>query len=54
MNSEICNSSGVLGKYLMDHIYEGGASGVMTNLEAKPWAGMPRRPNGIYIPVSAT
>jgi choline dehydrogenase-like flavoprotein len=50
LNSGICNSSGVLGKYLMDHIYEGGASGVMPMLEAKPWAGMPRRPNGIYIP----
>jgi choline dehydrogenase-like flavoprotein len=50
MNSGICNSSGVLGKYLMDHIYEGGASGIMPNIEAKPWVGMPRRPNGIYIP----
>ena len=50
MNSGICNSSGVLGKYLMDHIYQGGASGTLPMLEAKPWAGMPRRPNGIYIP----
>jgi choline dehydrogenase-like flavoprotein len=50
LNSGICNSSGVLGKYLMDHIFEGGAAGVMPMLEAKPWAGMPRRPNGIYIP----
>jgi choline dehydrogenase-like flavoprotein len=50
LNSEICNSSGALGKYLMDHIYQGGAAGVMPMLEAKPWAGMPRRPNGIYIP----
>jgi choline dehydrogenase-like flavoprotein len=50
LNSGICNSSGVLGKYLMDHIFEGGAVGVMPMLEAKPWAGMPRRPNGIYIP----
>jgi choline dehydrogenase-like flavoprotein len=50
LNSGICNSSGVLGKYLMDHIYQGGAAGVMPMLEAKPWAGMPRRPNGIYIP----
>ncbi len=50
LNSEICNSSGVLGRYLMDHIFHGGASGVMPMLEAKPWAGAPRRPNGIYVP----
>ncbi|MFN3322557.1 MAG: GMC family oxidoreductase [Bryobacteraceae bacterium] len=50
MNSNLCNSSGVLGQYLMDHIYQGGAAGIMPMLEAKPWAGMPRRPNGIYIP----
>ncbi len=50
LNSGIANSSGVLGKYLMDHIYQGGASGTLPMLEAKPWAGMPRRPNGIYIP----
>ncbi|MEO8127232.1 MAG: GMC family oxidoreductase [Bryobacteraceae bacterium] len=50
LNSEICNSSGALGKYLMDHIFEGGAGGEMAMLEAKPWAGMPRRPNGIYVP----
>lgn len=50
LNSGICNSSGALGKYLMDHIYQGGAAGMMPMLEAKPWAGMPRRPNGIYVP----
>ena len=50
LNSGICNSSGVLGRYLMDHIYQGGAAGMMPNLEAKPWAGPPRRPNGIYVP----
>ncbi len=50
LNSGVANSSGVLGKYLMDHIYQGGANGIMPMLEAKPWAGMPRRPNGIYIP----
>lgn len=50
MNSQICNSSGALGKYVMDHIYQGGANGIMPNLETKPWAGPPRRPNGIYIP----
>ncbi len=50
LNSNIANSSGVLGKHLMDHIYQGGASGIMPMFEAKPWAGAPRRPNGIYIP----
>lgn len=50
MNSNICNNNDALGHYLMDHIYEGGASGIMPMLEGKPWAGMPRRPNGVYIP----
>ena len=50
LNSEICNSSGALGHYVMDHIFEGGAAGTMPMLEARPWAGPPRRPNGIYIP----
>lgn len=50
LNSGVANSSGVLGKHLMDHIYQGGASGLMPMVEGKPWAGMPRRPNGIYIP----
>ena len=44
------NSSGVLGHYLMDHIYGGGAAGEMPMLRANPWYGPPRRPNGIYIP----
>ena len=44
------NSSGMLGRYLMDHIYQGGASGRMPELKAKPWAGPPSRPNGMYIP----
>ena len=44
------NSSGVLGHYLMDHIYQGGAVGMLPDLEAKPWFGSPRRPNGIYVP----
>ncbi|MGH9722658.1 MAG: GMC family oxidoreductase [Bryobacteraceae bacterium] len=50
LNSGICNSSGALGHYLMDHIYQGGANGVMPMIEARPWAGPPRRPNGIYVP----
>ncbi len=46
----LANSSGVLGHYLMDHIYGGGAAGEMPMLEAYPWPGAPRRPNGIYVP----
>lgn len=50
LNSDRCNSSGILGHYLMDHIFHGGAHGIMPMREAKPWAGPPRRPNGIYVP----
>jgi choline dehydrogenase-like flavoprotein len=50
MNSNICNDNDALGKYVMDHIYGGGAAGVMPGIEAKPWAGPPQRPNGIYVP----
>ncbi len=44
------NSSGMLGHYLMDHIYGGGAGGRMPELDANPWVGPPARPNGMYIP----
>ncbi len=47
-----CNSSGVLGRYVMDHNYAG-VSGVLPVKEDKKWAGMPRRPNGLYVPRSA-
>ncbi|MBI3210420.1 MAG: GMC family oxidoreductase [Candidatus Solibacter usitatus] len=50
MNSGICGDNNALGRHVMDHIYQGGASGMMPVIEGKPWAGMPRRPNGIYIP----
>ncbi len=50
MNSKICGDNDALGHYVMDHIYQGGAAGTFADLEAKPWAGGPRRPNGIYIP----
>ncbi len=53
LNSEpggMANSSGALGRYLMDHIYQGGASGRLPDLPAKPWEGIPRRPTGAYIP----
>ncbi len=49
LNSQIGGESGVLGHYLMDHIFGGTVIGV---LPGKPnaWSGPPRRPNGIYIP----
>lgn len=50
LNSKICDQNDALGHYLMDHHYQGGAAGVMPMLEARPWAGPPRRPNGIYVP----
>jgi choline dehydrogenase-like flavoprotein len=46
----LANDSGVLGHHLMDHIYQGGASGTFPELKAEPWVGPPRRPTGIYIP----
>ncbi len=42
------NSSGVLGKYLMDHHHRVGASGRFPGFEDRYFAG--RRPNGIYVP----
>lgn len=50
MNSNICNQNDALGRYVMDHIYQGGASGTMPMLETRAWAGPPRQPNGIYLP----
>jgi choline dehydrogenase-like flavoprotein len=50
MNSNLCNQNEALGRYVMDHHYQGGADGVMPMLEARPWAGPPSRPNGIYVP----
>jgi choline dehydrogenase-like flavoprotein len=53
LNSEpggMANSSGALGHYLMDHIFQGGAAGDVDDLAANPWSGPPRRPNGAYIP----
>ncbi len=46
----LANSSGVLGHYLMDHICDSRVRGEFPQLEAKPWTGMPRRPNGLFIP----
>jgi choline dehydrogenase-like flavoprotein len=44
----IANSSGTLGHYLMDHIFESGANGEYPGFQDKYFKG--RRPNGIYIP----
>jgi choline dehydrogenase-like flavoprotein len=41
------NSSGLLGRYLMDHHYGSGASGTMPGFTDRTTIG--RRPNGIYI-----
>ena len=43
----LANSSGVLGKYVMDHHYGSGASGTVPGFTDKRTTG--RRPNGIYI-----
>ncbi len=42
------NSSGVLGHYLMDHLYAQGARGIMPGYEDRYYHG--RRATGIYIP----
>jgi choline dehydrogenase-like flavoprotein len=45
----LCNSSGALGHYLMDHAGGGGATGVLPMLTAE-YQGQFGRANGIYIP----
>jgi len=48
----LANRSGVLGHYLMDHLWvAGGASGEFPDLaaKAKPSVDGPRRPDGIYV-----
>ena len=48
--SGLANTSGVLGKYLQDHLWvAGGASGEFPDLPAKASLDGPRRPNGIYV-----
>jgi len=44
----LANSSGVLGKNLMDHIFKGGATGMIPGHEDRVQLG--NRPNGIYVP----
>jgi choline dehydrogenase-like flavoprotein len=43
----LANSSGALGKYLMDHIWVFGASGEVPGYEDKYYRG--NRPNGVYV-----
>lgn len=46
----LANSSGVLGHYLMDHIFVGGdASAEFDGLSGKPSMNGPKRPDGIYV-----
>jgi choline dehydrogenase-like flavoprotein len=45
----LCNSSGVLGHYLMDHVGGGGAQGAMPMLTTE-YQSMVGRANGIYVP----
>jgi len=46
----LANSSGVLGHYLQDHVWNGGgATGEFLDAPEKPSLGAPRRPNGIYV-----
>lgn len=44
----LANSSGVLGHYLMDHLYSSGASGTIEGFESEYYSG--RRPTAPYMP----
>jgi choline dehydrogenase-like flavoprotein len=46
----LANSSGALGRYLMDHVVGGGAYGHLADFKTTPDANEPQRPNGIYVP----
>jgi choline dehydrogenase-like flavoprotein len=45
----LANSSGALGRYLMDHHAAAGAGGLMEGVPGTPRSGGPSRPNGIYV-----
>lgn len=44
------NTSGVLGHYLMDHIFPLGATGIVTKLRGQAYDYSDGRANGIYVP----
>lgn len=44
----LANRSGVLGRYLMDHVYGAGVTGIFLDEMDRYWHG--NRPNGTYIP----
>lgn len=46
----LANSSGLLGKYLMTHFSDAGASGELPDLVERPALGGPDRPCGLLIP----
>ena len=50
LNSNVGGESGVLGHYLMDHIFGGNVSAVLPDKPVNAWMGPPQRPNGTYIP----
>ena len=45
----LANSSGLLGRFLMDHAVGAGASGELTEIDYTKSASDPNRPNGIYL-----
>jgi choline dehydrogenase-like flavoprotein len=46
----LANSSGLLGKYLMTHFADSGASGELPEFAATTTLNEPRRPSGLYMP----
>jgi choline dehydrogenase-like flavoprotein len=46
---DLGNSSGLLGRGLMDHVVGGDASGELRGFDEKPSVGGPHRANGIYL-----
>lgn len=46
----LANSSGVLGEYLMDHMWvAGGGAGEFPDMPGQPSLNTPHRPNGVYV-----
>jgi choline dehydrogenase-like flavoprotein len=50
MNSGLFGDNLAMGRFLMDHAYEGGATASFDLPKGKLWTGWPKRPNGIYMP----